>query len=102
MSAMVQDVLATMKFIEEGDPLDLGDLALDEVEARNLVALSMAKFSEDTERNGQGAAERELLALAVAGRVLLDNLRLHVQVLRLQGAVVPSAADLLKRFGRGG
>lgn len=96
MAVSARDILTLLAEIEQGDPLDFGDLPLAEDTARELVTLSMAKFSADTASQGLGPESREALALAISARLLLDNLKLHYQVLTWDGQPAPDAGELLK------
>lgn len=95
MTVSANDVLTLLAELEQGDPIEFGELPLAEDEARRIVALSMAKFSEDLAREGVESELREALALATAARVLLDNLALHYRLLSRSGSTLPDAAQLL-------
>lgn len=95
MSQLVDDILTLLTDLEEGDPLDFGDVPLDEQDARRLIALSMAQLSEDLREKGISADSREVLALAVATRVMLDNLILNYRLLQQGGGPIPNAQQLI-------
>lgn len=104
MTANPDLILSLLHELEQGDPLDFGSMSLSEDAARRVVALSLARFSEQLAAEGIPAELREQLALATAARVVLDNLALHYQLLVATGAPATSAQDLLDgiaaRFGR--
>lgn len=95
MPQLVDVILDLLTDLEEGNPLDFGDVPFDEQDARRLIALSMAKLSEDLREKGISADSREVLALAVVTRVMLDNLLLNYRLLRQGGGPVPNAQQLL-------
>jgi hypothetical protein len=95
MAATPDLILSLLHELEQGDPLDFGAMSLSEDAARQVVALSLAGFSERLAAEGIPAELREQLALATAARVVLDNLALHYQLLVATGAPATSAEDLL-------
>jgi hypothetical protein len=95
MAVSAHDIQTLLAELEQGDPLDLGEVPLDEAAARRIVVLSMAKFSQDLAAQGMNAETREALALATAARVLLDNLKLHYQLLVKAGVPPQDAQSLL-------
>jgi hypothetical protein len=95
MAASAELILTLLNDLEQGDPLDFGDMPLSEDAARNVVALSLAKFSEELVAQGVPAELREQLALAVATRVVLDNLALNYKLLVAGGAPDVTAEALL-------
>lgn len=101
MAVSADDILCLLAELEQGDPLEFGEMPADEQSARRLVALSMAKVSDDLAAQGISAESREALALAIAARVLLDNMRLHYQLLVRQGKPVPDANALLRAIAAG-
>lgn len=88
-------ILSLLHELEQGDPLDFGDMPLSEDGARKVVALSLAKFSDELAADGVPAELREQLALAVATRVVLDNLALNYKLLVSSGAPDVTAESLL-------
>lgn len=95
MAASADTILSLLHELEQGDPLDFGDMPLSEDGARQVVALSLAKFSDDLAADGIPAELREQLALAVATRVVLDNLALNYKLLVAAGAPDVTAESLL-------
>jgi len=92
-----QQLEALIEEVEQEDPIDFGDLPFAENDLRALVAnhlcemsQSMADFSDE---------DRHLSLLAVAAKLLLENLVLHIQLLRRDGLPLDeSAAELLRRL----
>jgi hypothetical protein len=101
MAVSADDIRTLLTELEQGDPLDFGDIPLQEESARQLVVLSMAKFSGDLEQEGLPAEAREALALATCARVLLDNLLLNYRVMTQSGTAAPNAHDLLMAIAGG-
>jgi hypothetical protein len=96
----VSALLTLMHDVEAGDPLDFGALSLDEAEARRLVALSMLKLRDDLA--ALPAEERELVLMASAGHLVLENLLLHYERLTASGQGAEEAASaLLGRLRKG-
>jgi hypothetical protein len=98
MTVSADLILSLLHELEHGDPLDFGDMPLSEDAARNVVALSLAKFSQDLAADGIPAELREGLALAVATRVVLDNLALNFRLLVAGGVPDVNAESLLAGF----
>ena len=88
-------ILSLLHELEQGDPLDFGDMPLSEDGARKVVALSLAKFSDELAADGIPPDLREQLALAVATRVVLDNLAINYKLLISSGAPGVTAESLL-------
>ncbi len=95
MPITAHDIHTLLLELEQGDPLELGEVPLDDEKARRTVVLSMAKFSQDLADKGLTAETREALALATAARVLLDNLKLHYQLMVKAGVAPADAQSLL-------
>lgn len=72
-------ILALLEEIEVEDPLDFGNLPVDERMARSLVVTQLAELRENLIRARVCGEDREALLLATASRVILENLLLHVQ-----------------------
>lgn len=103
MSADHVNVLLTlMQDVEAGDPLDFGAIPLDEAEARRLVALSMLKIRDDLAALDAPAEERELVLMASAGHLVLENMLLHYHRLTANGQGAEDAAAALLSRLRGG
>ncbi|KQV79030.1 hypothetical protein ASD15_20390 [Massilia sp. Root351] len=91
---------ALMLEVEQEDPIDFADLPFAEQDLRALVAShlvdmadAMASFSEE---------DRRLTLMAVAAKLVLENLVLHIQMLRQHGLPLSGSADaLLSRLRRG-
>jgi hypothetical protein len=85
--------------VELEDPIDFGDLPFEEAALRELVAErlctmteGMTDFTED---------DKILSLMAVAAKLLLENLVLNVQLLRRDGKAQDDGAALLQRLREG-
>jgi len=95
----VKVLLTLMQDVEAGDPLDFGAIPLDEAEARRLVVLSMLKIRDDLAAIDAPTEERELVLMASAGHLVLENMLLHFQRLTASGqGAEATAAALLSRL----
>jgi len=78
------DILeALIKEVEAEDPIDFADLPFDEHALRALVASHLCEMADKLEPFS--AEDQKLTLLAVAARLVLENLVLHVQLLRQHG-----------------
>lgn len=93
MSITPQQLVALIREVEQEDPIDFADLPFEEEALRTLVAdhlcemaAAMDSFSDE---------DRLLSLLAVAAKLVLENLVLHVQLLRQHGVPISDSADAL-------
>ncbi|QDF96431.1 hypothetical protein CJ010_07685 [Azoarcus sp. DD4] len=80
----LQSIESLMADIEEEDPLDLGDLAIDETEARRLMASHFCEIDERLSEHGLDAEARLEIMAAIAAHTMTENMILHLG--RLRGA----------------
>jgi predicted Mrr-cat superfamily restriction endonuclease len=80
MSITPEQLEDLMREVEKEDPIDFADLPFDDDELRKLVAnhlcdmaTAMESFSEE---------DKQVTLLAVSAKLVLENLVLHVQLLR--------------------
>jgi hypothetical protein len=90
-----QQLEELIREVELEDPIDYADLPFDEEALRALVAdrlcemtAAMSDFSDE---------DRHLSLLAVAAKLLLENLVLHVQLLRRDGVPLSETSEALLR-----
>ena len=90
-----QELEELMREVELEDPVDFADLPFDEDALRALVAErliemidAMHNFSDE---------DKQLSMLAVAAKLLLENLVLHVQLLRHAGVPLDEGSEALLR-----
>lgn len=82
--------------VELEDPIDFGDLPFEETALRELVAERLCAM---TEGMTEFSSEDKILSLmAVAAKLLLENLVLNVQLLRRDGQAQEDGAALLQRL----
>ncbi len=100
MSITPEQLAILMQEVELSDPIDFADLPFDEQALRGLIAnhlcdmaAAMESFSEE---------DRHLALLAVAAKLVLENLVLHVQLLRRHGLPMSDSVEALLRRLRGG
>ena len=87
-----------MKEVENEDPIDFGDLPFQEDALRLLVANHLCEMAEKLENFS--VEDRQITLMAVAAKLVLENLVLHVQLLRQHGIPLSQdVANLLRRLG---
>ena len=94
--------LATlMQEVERDDPIDFADLPFDDQQLRALIANHLCEMAEAMENFTE--EDKNLALLAVAAKLVLENLVLHVQLLRQHGLPLShSVESLLQRLRDGG
>lgn len=92
-----EQLAALMYEVEREDPIDFSDLPFHEDQLRALVATDLCEMAARME--GFSSDDRVTTLLAVAAKLLLENLVLHVQLLRRHD-IPPSetVANLLDRL----
>lgn len=65
--------------IEAEDPVDLGDVSLDETGARELMASHFCELDRRLEAHGLDAEERLEMMAAIAAHTMVENLILHMK-----------------------
>jgi hypothetical protein len=100
MPITAQQLEELIREVELEDPIDFADLPFDDDALRALVAdrlcemtAAMDDFSDE---------DRHLSLLAVAAKLLLENLVLHVQLLRRDGVPLNETSEALLRRLREG
>jgi len=100
MTISVEELAALIREIEIEDPIDYGDLPYDEDDLRLLVCNQIHEISDQAGELGE--ENRTTVLLAVAAKLVLENLVLNVKLMQRQGlALDESAEDLIRRL-RGG
>ncbi len=69
--------------VEKEDPIDFADLPFEEDDLRSLTAHHICKMAESLENFSE--EDRHITLLAVAAKLVLENMVLHVQLLRRHG-----------------
>jgi hypothetical protein len=96
MSITPQQLSALMREVEQSDPIDFADLPFPEDELRALVANHLCEMAAAMENFNN--EDRLMTLLAVSAKLVLENLVLHVQLLRRHG--LPVDEDLDGLLGR--
>ena len=91
---------ALMREVEQEDPIDFADLPFAEDDLRDLVANHLCDMAAAMENFS--TEDRLMTLLAVSAKLVLENLVLHVQLLRRHGLPVGDNVDaLLSRLRKG-
>ena len=100
MAITPQDLQALMQEVEQEDPIDFADLPFDEHDLRSLVANHLCEMADAMESFSE--EDRRLTLLAVAAKLVLENMVLHIQLLRRHGLPMSETASaLLSRLRKG-
>ncbi|MBB3117041.1 MULTISPECIES: hypothetical protein [Telluria group] len=99
MSITQLELELLMQEVEQEDPIDFADLPFDEKELRGLVASHLCEMADAMDKFTE--EDRRLTLLAVAAKLVLENLVLHVQLLRRHGLPLNEQTEaLLMRLRR--
>ena len=99
MGIQPEQLAALMREVERDDPIDFADLPFKEDELRDLVANHLCDMAAAMENFS--SEDKQLTLLAVSAKLVLENLVLHVQLLRRHGLPVSDGvAGLLRRLQR--
>ena len=100
MSITPQELALLMQEVEQEDPIDFADLPFDDAQLRDLIASHLCEMADAME--GFSEEDRNLTLLAVAAKLVLENLVLNVQLLRRHGLPMSEGVEGLLRRLRGG
>ena len=100
MTITAQQLAALIQEVEREDPIDFADLPFDEAALRALVADHLCEMAAAMECFSD--EDRNLALLAVAAKLVLENLVLHVQLLRRHGVPISDSANALLQRLRDG
>lgn len=101
MSITQQELETLMQEVELEDPIDFADLPFDEKDLRGIVASHLCEMADRMESFSE--TDRHITLLAVSAKLVLENLVLHVQLLRRHGQPLNEQAEaLLARLRHGG
>ena len=84
---------ALMLEVETEDPIDFADLPFGEQELRQLVASHLCEMARAMENFS--TEDRLMTLLAVSAKLVLENLVLHLQLLRRHGLPVSEGVEAL-------
>jgi hypothetical protein len=95
------ELAALMLEAEMEDPIDFADLPFGESELRELVAAHLCEMA--AAMDNFSTEDRLMTLLAVSAKLVLENLVLHLQLLRQHGLPVSdSVEELLSRLRKPG
>lgn len=93
MTITAQQLAALIQEVEREDPIDFADLPFEEEALRALVAEHLCEMASAMDSFSE--EDRHLALLAVAAKLVLENLVLHVQLLRQHGVPMSDSANAL-------
>jgi hypothetical protein len=93
MAITQQELEQLMQEVEREDPIDFADLPFDEKDLRGIVASHLCEMADAMESFSE--EDRRLTLLAVAAKLVLENLVLHVQLLRRHGLPLNEQTEAL-------
>ena len=88
-----EELAALMLEVETEDPIDFADLPFGEHEMRQLVAAHLCEMAGAMENFS--TEDRLMTLLAVSAKLVLENLVLHLQLLRRHGLPVSEGVEAL-------
>ncbi|MGX4641085.1 hypothetical protein [Massilia sp. SYSU DXS3249] len=95
-----EQLAALMREVEQEDPIDFADLPFAEDDLRALVANHLCEMAAAMENFS--TEDRLMTLLAVSAKLVLENMVLHIQLLRRHGLPVGDNVDaLLSRLRKG-
>jgi hypothetical protein len=101
MTIQPEQLAELMREVEQEDPIDFADLPFPEDDLRGLVANQLCEMAASME--GFSHDDKVMTLLAVSAKLVLENMVLHIQLLRRDG--LPLGDDvgaLLDRLRKGG
>ncbi len=99
MNLTSSELADLIREIEVEDPIDYGDLPYDEDELRRLVCSHICDIAEQAGQLGEEG--RQAMLLAVAAKLVLENLVLNVRLMQAQGKAPAEIGAALFRRLRG-
>jgi hypothetical protein len=95
MSITPETLQILMKEVESEDPIDFADLPFEEDALRAIVANHLCEMAERLENFS--VEDRQVTLMAVSAKLVLENLVLHVQLLRQHGIPLSNEVEALLR-----
>jgi hypothetical protein len=100
MTITPQELELLMQEVEKEDPIDFADLPFDEHDLRGLISNHLCEMADAMENFSD--EDKHLTLLAVAAKLVLENMVLNIQLLRRHGVPLSDTAEaLLSRLRRG-
>ena len=93
MPIQPQQLAALMREVERDDPIDFADVPFAEDALRALVATHLCEMAAAMENFS--TEDRLMTLLAVSAKLVLENLVLHLQLLRQHGLPVSDGVEAL-------
>jgi len=101
MTITPQELELLMQEVEKEDPIDFADLPFDEHDLRGLISNHLCEMADAMESFSD--EDKQLTLLAVAAKLVLENMVLNIQLLRRHGVPLSDSTEaLLSRLRRGG
>lgn len=95
-----EQLAALMREVEQEDPIDFADMPFAEEDLRELVASHLCEMAASMENFS--TEDRLMTLLAVSAKLVLENMVLHIQLLRRHGLPVGENVEaLLSRLRKG-
>lgn len=95
MTVTQTELAALIRDIEAEDPIDYADLPYAEDDLRLLVCGQVGQIAEAAGQLDED--DRQRVLLAVAAKLVLENLVLHIRLLRMQGSALDDSTEALLR-----
>ena len=99
MSITAQELQQLMVEVEREDPIDFADLPFAEDDLRALIASHLCDMADAMENFSE--TDKQLTLLAVAAKLVLENMVLNIQLLRRHGLPMTESAEALLSRLRG-
>lgn len=99
MIASSAELAAMIREIEVEDPIDYADLPYDEDALRLLVCSQIHEIVEQSADMDED--NRQMLLMAVAAKLVLENMVLNIRLLQMQGRGFDDGSEALFRRLRG-
>lgn len=101
MTITPQELELLMQEVEKEDPIDFADLPFDERDLRGLISSHLCEMADAMESFSE--EDKHLTLLAVAAKLVLENMVLNIQLLRRHGVPLSESTDaLLNRLRKSG
>lgn len=101
MTITPQELELLMQEVEKEDPIDFADLPFDEHDLRGLISNHLCEMADAMESFSD--EDKQLTLLAVAAKLVLENMVLNIQLLRRHGVPLSDSTEaLLSRLRKGG
>ncbi|MFZ6751864.1 hypothetical protein ACO0KY_00690 [Undibacterium sp. Dicai25W] len=93
MTITPEQLTLLMKEVETEDPIDFADLPFEDDQLRTLIADHLCEMAEKLD--SFSVEDRQLTLLAVAAKLVLENMVLHIRLLRQHGIPLSAEVDNL-------